>query len=223
FTGLIAWLGLVSLLSRGPRPVEELSIDAGLVYLSVGGAWTVVSRYGARPLGFSDLIVLATAVHFHYAGFVLPLLTGLAGRLLRSRTAQHTAVGVVLGVPLVAVGITLSAFDIRWVEWAAAWFLAVAAMMVAGLQFQLAGRTVSWTSRLLLSVSGLSLLIGMLLAAVYAFGTYWGHDWLDIPFMLPFHGAVDALGFALPGVLVWNLDLSLRSGSERKTISGSEP
>src|SRR5262249_30710618 len=117
FTGLIAWMGLVSLVSRGPRPVEGFRIYSGFGFLCVGGAWTVVSRYGARPLGFSDLIVLATAVHFHYAGFVLPLLTGLAGRLLRSRTAQHAAVGVVLGVPLVAVGITLSALDIRWVEW----------------------------------------------------------------------------------------------------------
>ena len=37
-------------------------------------------------LGFGDTIVLLTAVHFHYAGFALLLLAGLAGRRLRAGT-----------------------------------------------------------------------------------------------------------------------------------------
>jgi hypothetical protein len=54
--------------------------------------------------------------------------------------------------------------------------------------------------------SGFSLIIGMVLAAVYALGHYLGLEWLDIPQMLPFHGAVNAFGFALPAVVAWNLE-----------------
>jgi hypothetical protein len=50
--------------------------------------------------------VLLTAIHFHYAGFALPLLTGLAGRALGGRIARIASLGVIAGVPLVAFGIT---------------------------------------------------------------------------------------------------------------------
>ena len=69
-------------LSRAVQTVFKQMFDAGLVYLAVGGGWTVLAWGGLRPLGFAAPIVLLTAVHFHYAGFALPLLTGLAGRNL---------------------------------------------------------------------------------------------------------------------------------------------
>jgi hypothetical protein len=40
-------------------------------------------RLGVRPLNCETIMVLLTAVHVHYAGFVSPLLTGLAGRDIR--------------------------------------------------------------------------------------------------------------------------------------------
>jgi hypothetical protein len=203
FTLLTALLGLLHLHSRGARSVAEACIDAGLVYLAVGGTWALLSRWGARPLDFSDIIVLATAVHFHYAGFVLPLLTGLAGRVLPGRMFRLAAAGVVIGVPLVALGITLSALGIALPEWLAAWFMAAASILTAGLQLRVAARSGAPVQRLLLTVSGLSLLGAMTLAGLYALGSYWGLPWLDIPTMLPTHGAVNALGFALPGLLAW--------------------
>src|SRR5688572_31618797 len=117
FTGLVALFGLGRLLSRGVGSVEETCIDAGLLYLPVGGAWLVLSRLGANPLGFGDTIVLLTAVHFHYAGFVAPILAGLAGRSLwpsqrgARRAFRLVAVGVIAGPPLLAAGITPTA---RW-------------------------------------------------------------------------------------------------------------
>jgi hypothetical protein len=208
-TCLIALLGMLQLRLRGPLPVEELSIDLGLIYIAVGGGWAVLSRFGARLLDFSDVIVQATAVHFHYAGFVLPIMVGLAGRKFRDDWSRIPAVGVVVGVPLVAVGITLSAFGIRWPEWLAAWFLVAPCLLVAGLQFQLAIQAASWLGRGLFAISALSLAFAMVLAAVYALGSYWETNWLDIPHMLPYHGAVNALGFALPGLLAWNFPLSV--------------
>jgi hypothetical protein len=203
FTLLTALLGLLHLRSRGARPGADACIDAGLVYLAVGGTRALLSRWGARPLDFSDIIVLATAVHFHYAGFVLPLLTGLAGRVLPGRMSRLAAAGVVMGVPLVALGITLSAIGIALPEWLAAWFMAAASILAAALQLRVAARSAAPVQRLLLIVAGLSLLGAMTLAALYALGSYWGLPWLDIPTMLPTHGAVNALGFALPGLLAW--------------------
>jgi outer membrane biosynthesis protein TonB len=40
-----------------------------------------------RPLDFDPVIVLLTAVHFHYAGFLLPLCTALAAREVGGRGA----------------------------------------------------------------------------------------------------------------------------------------
>ena len=102
---------------------------AGLIFLAVGGAWTVASRFGLRPLDFKDIIVLLTGVHFHYAGFVLPLLTGWAGRRLRTTALRVAAVGVVVGVPLVAPGITVGE-RLPWVLPMAAWTLAAACLLL---------------------------------------------------------------------------------------------
>lgn len=203
-TGLVAWVGIVRSWSWRERTVDEQCRYAGMVYLAVGGGWLVVSRAGYQPLGFSDIIVLATAVHFHYAGFVLPLLVGMAARAVPGRMASASAAGVIVGVPLTAVGITLSAFEIRWPEWLASWFLVAACAMTAALHLRAARRKTGCT-RAFLAVSAFSLLAGMTLAALYALGGYWGTWRLEIPDMLPWHGAVNAFGFALTGLLGWNL------------------
>jgi hypothetical protein len=167
----------------------------------------VLSRSGARPLEFSDVIVQATAVHFHYAGFVLPIVTGLLARKFRDAWTKPTVWGVIVGVPLVAVGITLSALGVKYVELAAAWLMSLSGVSVAVLQLRLAGFAGCRLSASFSAVSGLALLFGMVLAAVYALGMATGREWLDIPQMLPYHGAVNALGFALPALLAWNLEL----------------
>src|SRR5262249_26528248 len=77
-TVLVALFGLLRLLSHWRGQVEEWAIDAGLLYLAVGGGWLILSRLGARPLDFGEPIILLTAGHFHYAGLALPILTGLA-------------------------------------------------------------------------------------------------------------------------------------------------
>jgi YndJ-like protein len=112
--------------------------------------------------------------------------------------------GVVLGVPLVAAGITLSAFGVGLVECAAAWLLAAAASLAGLLQFR-AGASRGGLAGLLLGASSLALLTAMALAAAYALGAAAGADWLDIPQMYRFHGAVNAFGFALPALLAWHL------------------
>src|SRR5215813_3899071 len=84
-TILIAVFGLWRVLKLGLNSAAEISLDAGLIFLPVGGAWLVAARLGIQPLGFGDTIVLLTAVHFHFARFASPILAGLAGRAIQQR------------------------------------------------------------------------------------------------------------------------------------------
>jgi hypothetical protein len=231
-TVLVALSGLTRLLRRGARPLTEAAIDAGLIYVAVGGVWTVLSFWGEsslqaalwpgaemdsdllrvarRSVGFPQIMFELTAVHFHFAGFVLPLLTGIVGRARPGLTANAAAVGVIAGMPLVAVGITLTQLGYPEVEPWAAWLLAGSATLTAVLQIRHAGQLTSRLARGLLTVSGVSLIVAMAYAALYAWGLwsldrFAGLPSLDIRRMLPFHGAVNAVGFALAGLVGWVL------------------
>jgi YndJ-like protein/uncharacterized protein DUF1990 len=203
FTALVGVLGLRRLVERGPLPMAELAIDGGMLFLPVGGTWVLFSRWGERFLGFGEPLVLLTGAHFHFAGFVLPILTGLAARALPGFWGRIAAAGVLSGVPLVAAGITLTPRGIRWVEPIAAVWLTSAAFIVAGLQWRLVAAARSTDGAFLLGVSGTSLAAAMALAPVYALGLFLGRPWLDIPAMLRLHAAVNVFGFALPGLLYW--------------------
>jgi hypothetical protein len=171
---------------------------SALVLLAIGGSWTVVSRAGARPLDFSDAIVLLTAVHFHYAGFVLPLLTARVVEF-SDRRAPLLIACVVIGVPLVGVGITFSPL----VEVVAAGVLALACIVVSFGQLNLTKHVRSGNELALLLVSSASLFAAMLLALVYALGEFWQQPWLSIETMVATHGLANSLGFSACGLLAW--------------------
>ncbi|MBS0632488.1 MAG: YndJ family transporter [Verrucomicrobia bacterium] len=208
FCGVVAALGWSRMRAGGwRRPMESLCGDVSLMYLGVGGAWLFADRAGYRPLNFDPAIVTLTAVHFHYAGLLLPM---LAGRVLKvywmSRFASRAAVGVILGVPAVAVGITTT--QLGWgpaIEGAAGWGLALAGMMVAILHVRLATEAGQpWLVRGLFFVAGAALFYGMLLAGLYATRAFFAPlPWLDLTWMRALHGTANALGFGLCGVLAW--------------------
>lgn len=220
-TVLVALAGLRRLLRHRPLTAARLCVDAGALFLAVGGAWTFADRLGYQPLGFAVVIVALTAVHFHYAGLLLPLLTGLAAERSGGRAAAVTVVLVVAGVPAVAFGITATQLALGpWIETAAAWLMAAGGTLSALLHLRLAadpgaprpGRPV----RALWAVAGASLLAGMVLAALYGsrtlLPTAWLR-WLDVGWMQVSHGVVNALGFGLAGVTAWRLDAG--AGSDR--------
>src|SRR5262249_32268023 len=137
-TMIISLSGLLRIYRRGMWPLEDLSIDAGKSYLVIGGLWAALSRLGVRPINFEPVIVLLTAIHFHYAGFLLPLMTGLGGRELKTKFSRVAMLGVILGVPMTAVGITLSQLRISHApEMSAAVITAIAGSMTAALHFKL--------------------------------------------------------------------------------------
>ena len=204
FTLLTALSGVLRIIERGTSPAHAFCQDAGLIFLSIGGVWTFLLCLGHWPLGFSSTIVLLTCVHFHYAGFALPLLLSQVTRELPGRYARVTIVGTLVAIPMVAIGIAWS----PEVEVVASGFLAAFCLLLAGGQLVLAIAAKKPSVLSLLASSALSLLAGMTLAAVYALGEYTGTAWIDIPRMIGLHGAANAFGFALLGLLGWNIRLA---------------
>jgi hypothetical protein len=211
-TGLICLEGLLRVMRRGLRPVTELCLDAGLIFLLVGGLWATASRAAVHPLGFDDVVVLLTANHFHYAGFVVPIVAGLCGRLLPGRFSAATAVGVLAGVPLVATGITVTKMEgPKLLECVAALTMAVSGLAVALMHLRLSARPGPALPRVLWAVAGISLVLGMVLAAAYGVRFVTGSDdwktfpYLTIPWMRLLHGSVNVIGFALAVTVGWRL------------------
>jgi hypothetical protein len=194
---------------RDIRPHGGVATTGGLVaqlFLPIGATWALASRLGLEPMGFREPIVLLTAVHFHYAGFVLPIVTGYAAAAHGGRLGRVALAGVAVGVPLVAIGITVGG----WVEWLAAWLQATVAVTVAGLHMAAAARPGPTVTRMLWAVAGWSLLGSMRLVFVYGRGGYLGQGWLTIPQMVTWHGTLNVLGFALPAVLGWRYAANIR-------------
>uniref|UniRef100_UPI00404B6F50 YndJ family protein n=1 Tax=Cephaloticoccus sp. TaxID=1985742 RepID=UPI00404B6F50 len=200
--------GLLRIKRHGITPLGMFCRDMGLVYASIGGAWLLADRAGWQPLGFAPEIVLLTAVHFHFAGLILPVLAGLAmTRRAQCPLGRLSVWLVLLGVPLVAVGITVSQQGgPAWVELLAAWILALGGLGVAGQHLALAftEKEICPMTRILWTVAGLSLAGGMLLVGLYASRGYFAvMPWLDIPWMRALHGTLNALGFSLAALLAW--------------------
>ncbi len=187
----LPWLAVTLAAAWPPRfrTNEDLACTAARAYLVVGAGWAVLSRLGVRPMNFPSIIVLLTAVHFTYTGFIAVVLAVHAYR--RSRVAIVPVIGFVAGMPLVAAGITL------WkpLEVVAACVLAGAGLVLAYLHLR--------EPSILLRISGTAFAIAMFLAIAYAVGV----PWIDIQNMLPTHGLLNAVGFALPALVVrfWSL------------------
>ncbi|MBP9912333.1 MAG: YndJ family protein [Opitutaceae bacterium] len=212
--GLMAIVGVLRVVRRPLLPLAQLVRDAGLIFTVVGGVWLLADRAGLRPLGFSPDIVLLTAVHFHFAGLVLPVVTGLVlARHPQSRAAQWSAWGVLVGVPLVAAGI--SAVQLGWggaIECLAAVVLVLSAWGVAWQHVRLAveEKSALRSSRILWAIAAVALAAGMLLAGLYGVRGYLAPlPWLDIPWMRALHGTLNSIGFSLAALLAW-----CRSGRE---------
>lgn len=208
-TLIIALLGISRLLTRKVAGIEEICINAGLIYVFVGGAWLVLSRLGVQPMGFGSTIVLLTAVHFHYAGFAAPIIAGLVGRKLdptklRLTKVFHIAAVFVIGGPgLVAIGITTSPF----VEVVAAFVLAIGLLLLSGtILLSVVPVTGSAIARMLLVVCSASLVATMALACEYALGEYLVRAFIDIPQMARTHGVINTFGFSLCGLVACCLE-----------------
>lgn len=204
-TGLLGLAALFRTLDRGGLALPETAIDAGLTYVSVAAVALLLYHLDIT-LYFGSTIILLTAVHFHYAGFVLPIVTGLTGRSgsSGSRLWRSLAAVILAGPAIIAVGISFSPL----VE-----VLAVGGFTVAVALFgwHVLFRVAPARPReqgLILGASAVALPVSMALAFGYGVATFSGVDLgLDIATMVALHGSLNAFGFALFGLVGWRLSV----------------
>jgi hypothetical protein len=203
-TATAAAAGALRLRERGIDPPAETAIDAGLLYVPVAAGALVGSHLGVT-LWFDPVIVLLTAVHFHYAGFVLPVVTGLVGRALGGGGRPFRAVTavVVAGPALIAVGISFS--PLIEVVAVGGFTLAVTALGALVVRRVVPGRRS--LQAVPLALSALALPVSMALALAYGVGAFTGSTLAGVSLsrMVLVHGSLNAFGFALLGLLGWRL------------------
>src|SRR5260370_31258131 len=109
---LFALRGLRRLWRHRTHSFSQFCFAVGDGYLIVGGTWVVASRLGLQPVGFQEPIVLLTAVHFHFAGFLSAVLAGLTFERLRE-TRWSKPLGAALAGVVVGPGLLGLAFLVR--------------------------------------------------------------------------------------------------------------
>ena len=207
-TALIALAGLIKWQTTAGRPpVHELVLRCGMLYLPVGAGWLLLSRFGARPLGFPDLIVLLTGIHFHYTGFAVPVITAMTGRFLAKngltmRTYPWLAGAIVAAMPLIAAGITVS----PWLEVVGVLVLFAAIVGLAGLiGFVVLPQLTAPLARFFLAIAAVSMVAAITPALLYGIGEFTGQSLITIPRMVQLHGLTNAFGFVACGLIGWLL------------------
>ena len=212
-TAAMGWAGLIGLWNGAWKKTVEFCFAGGLSYIAVAGVWAIFDRTGLRPLDYDQEIVFLTIAHFHYAGFVLPLLTGLAVEKTGGIFTQVIGYLVVSGVALVAAGILLSQLGLGpdW-EGASAWWMALSGIAVAAMHFFLFFKKENPLAvRLLWAFAATMLTGGMLLAGLYGTRYLAPVAGLDIPAMWALHGTANAMGFGFFATLGWWLFFSKKS------------
>ncbi|RWZ52322.1 hypothetical protein EQV77_15450 [Halobacillus fulvus] len=203
YTLLIAFGGGMRWLGRGARPVEELVIDVGLLYIAAGGALLVVSQAGWASF-FSTAEITLMVVHLHYAGFVLTLVTGFFGRYRSSENARHgtfmvfpyqlLSTGVLVGPLLVtALFVQNSTLQelitggyILVLIWLCLWWMWISVDFKVSVKLSLQGASVILTATVVLSFlhsQGLAV--------------------QSVSQMVAYHGLWSAFGFSLLATLAW--------------------
>ncbi|MCE7980584.1 MAG: hypothetical protein DYG89_05280 [Caldilinea sp. CFX5] len=207
-TALIALVGLTGWQTTAGRlPVYELVLRGGMLYLPVGAGWLLLSRFGARPLAFPAVIVLLTGVHFHYTGFAVPVITAMTGRFLAKnkltvRAYPWLAGAIVVAMPLIAAGITVS----PWLEVVGVVLLFTAIVGLAGvIGFVVLPQVAAPLPRFFLAVAAVAMVVAITPALLYGIGEFTDQSLITIPRMVQLHGLTNAFGFVACGLLGWLL------------------
>ncbi|MCC7020442.1 MAG: YndJ family transporter [Ardenticatenales bacterium] len=211
--GIVAWFTKAAIRPRtGTRSAStpDLVLRSAFVLWLIGTLWLAIDGLELAPLGFPQPIVRLTAVHFHFAGFIVPVIAATLARAYPSRLANTAAVVALLGVPSTAIGITATQLGApHVVEAMLALPMIAGALLVAAVHLCLAfgphGLVAPMRVVALRAVVGVTLIATMALALVYAL-----RGWLPwsptIPQMALWHGIGNAFGVATCGLVACWLD-----------------
>ncbi|HEU5200627.1 MAG TPA: YndJ family transporter [Ktedonobacterales bacterium] len=214
FTALVGLVGLLRLFRTGGVALADVCLSAALIYLPIGGAWLVLARLDAQPLGFGQHTDLLTAVHFHYIPLAALLITGLTCQALPATLgsvwrviSRIAAIGMLVNPLLVAAGITLTKLTgVDFLESAAAALLALSLIAIGVLSLRfIIPNTASLFARGLILIASTAVFVTMLAAGAYALGNATGAWAITVDQMIAVHGWINALIFGCCGLLGWRL------------------
>lgn len=208
-TGAIALTGVINLWRDRGKHLHETCIDAGRIYLPGGAVWWIAYQAGFPLLDFPLLIVLLTAMHFHFAGYMAPWLSGQAARgwiWLRGQTGnlwKALLIGTIMGMPMIAIGIQAS----KVIELIFVGIFTTSLIIVSLLNLSLLNKlwTHSKLATLGLTISGVSIFLTMFSALAFVARHLTDVFSLTIAEMVLIHGWANGLGFALCGALAWQV------------------
>jgi hypothetical protein len=174
------------------RDVAEVGFAGSLTFLLVGATFVAVDRLGLQPLEFAPVIILLTAVHFHFAGFGLLVIASCLARHGRNR--QWPVVGLLAGMPITALGFIADSL----------WIGALGAIVVGtsglGVGFRLLTETVpsgSGSERSAWRLAGVALLSAMPLGIAWSLALLVDGTFLPLDSMVRTHGFLNAAAVTL--------------------------
>jgi hypothetical protein len=211
-TTVVGLFGAWRFFSGGFVSLPELSIDAALLYVPVAGVF-LIFHATETFFHFEPQIVLLTSIHFHYAGFVLPLVTGLIGRSVAGADgtfddttmgwlARASTVGMIVGISTIAIAITVS----PWLElqFPAVLLFTLSVVAIAAVMLSELVPTLPRGPGLLLTIAAASIVITLGLALAYAYSEFsWTGELIGIHRMVHWHGTINALGFSLSALVAF--------------------
>jgi hypothetical protein len=160
------------------------------LYLWVGGFHLLAWTAGGLGLPFSPDIILLTALHFHFAGFLIPW-------VLQRWMLQLPGLWVQLWLHLGLMSGT--ALGIFWTRCSGQPQLEAIAGVLTSINIMVAVSRYTFISPL--HPRGMLLwcvlMCSMCLAGAYALRPWWPLDFLSIPFMRATHGTLNALLFPI--------------------------
>ncbi|MED0586520.1 YndJ family protein [Bacillus subtilis] len=202
YTVFFALYAVLRLWETKIHRIEETSVLFGLIYLAGGGFWFFAYAAHLQIMQFGPLIILLTAVHFHYSAFLIPIFNGLLGRSIRKHRMLYSLITwvILLSPLLIALGITYSkTLDVI----AVSIYMAVI-YLHAFLVFTAACRTKTGT--FLIRLSSAVLMITIAFSLIYSFGVFRQEVTLTINQMIWIHGFVNAFGVILPALIGWRIE-----------------
>ncbi|HLP94515.1 MAG TPA: YndJ family transporter [Saprospiraceae bacterium] len=199
------WRSFVAHLSQPQRPLSGWVQIFALGYWATAALWALMHMVHFQPFGFDPVIVTLTAAHFHLAGLVLSTLV-FANLMLHNRPiTRWLGMLSLAGMPLVALGITLTRLGYAPIieQGAALFFIGYALLFIwhqTSMAFQ-ANLPARVRTGWLLGAG--SLVAGMLLATLYALRFQIPLEWINIPNLKYWHGTLNTLGFGFCSLLGW--------------------
>ena len=196
FTLAVALYGIQRFFKRGFAYVEEFAIDAGMIYLLIGGLWHFAYEVDINT-GFPPMLTWLTSIHFHYSACLLPIFVGLLGRLHKTKLYRIVCLIILPAPLLLALGITF----FPWLEFMSVLFYILGIYALIFLSFKASfGHVLQrWCIRLSFGSLGITIVFSLL----YAAGNVLGTPSVSIHFMLYSHGILNCVLFAGCGLLGW--------------------